>query len=221
MGFAPSKNGETNVFFSQFYDGGYDLVTTLIAYDGAPNGTYTKDGDTIAWDFSRTTRVSEGSAWYDCGSYMDARETSEAFAGATGEEDLDCEAGFVDVWSFASRDGGGITVDTVSNSTSFAPGFILVDPDGCSSSPTTGGRPCTYENDAIKDYGECPSATYLPDPGTFMVLVYSRGSCNGPTAGYEISVEGGLDLQLEADDADRYVYHDYLIEVEGSGTLLR
>ncbi len=209
------------IYTTYSYPGPY---YTPIAFDGAPHASFTHVGDDLSWSYTYegTYQAWEYNHYLDCGT-IEWSDTTEAFGvpGTGVTTTLDCgDDDLIDVWTFEA-DGGAVTVtvDTVSEATTFEPILEVNDPGGCTVARAFGNFACTYP--PIR--GECPSvAIDATVPGPYTVVVSVGNRCpDQPTGEYELRVEGGTDLTLVEDEADQIILVDHLLrfEVRGAGTL--
>ncbi|MFH1467430.1 MAG: hypothetical protein ABIO70_23805 [Pseudomonadota bacterium] len=157
-----------------------------VAYDGSPYGTFTQNGQLdFAWTFDYTSPQYETAYYEYCGTYVYNYATA-SYDGQSGQGEIDCTLGVVDVWTFDANAGDNltITVDTVADATTFDPAFWINDPSGCTVTGADDTFTCTFPP---PEYS-CPSAVIRgAEAGTYEVVIYNW-DCVGDTGAYEIRV---------------------------------
>jgi hypothetical protein len=180
-----------------------------LIYEGSAYGEAVTDGSQISWGFEYLTEGYTYTTAYldDCGADVASSEATEDFGGDLSETStLNCDGSVLDLWEVTadSADDLSISVDTVSDSTTFDPWFFVIDPDGCTTYLADDNFECAYPP---PEYS-CPSVSLAAEAGTYQIAVLGYAdSCAGSTAEYELTVDGadGATLTLIADDADSSV----------------
>jgi formylglycine-generating enzyme required for sulfatase activity len=182
-------------------------------YEGTTNdGSFSRDGNDIAWSFhtENTAASYTGTAYFD-----DCEEeiTDDAVSALGGDIALagtvPCDGWQADVWEITAPDAAdfGITIDTVSDETTFDPAMFINSPVNedevaCVHSYADDGFDCSYPPPAY----ECPAAEVTGDGGVYQVVVFSLGSCSAEEVEYTITATGAGSetLTLSLDDVDRF-----------------
>lgn len=218
-----------NVFGTQYYYyypgyGELGPYTSYHYYSPAyyDNGTLTWDGTNLAWELTGASYTYYSAYGGECASSAGVDDTVVATGDETGTSDHHCDqtSPIVDVWSFESTTGvATVTIDTVASGTAFDPWMLVTDETGCFIDTGFGytaddSFDCTY---APASY-QCPSAEVSSGAGTYYVVVYSYGSCNGTTGAYEIRLDGGTNLTQVLDNEEiaySTVTESFLYRLEG------
>ena len=164
-----------------------------IAWDGAPNAAFERDGDALAWTWTQSYETSTANDVQNvCDYSVFPTATSMRAIGIDAVRgEFPCVAGSMvphDSWTFEARAGEtvSVTVDTVADETAFDPSFWVNGPDTCTLAWVDEGFECTFP----PPYFSCPTGKFVaPQDGVYEVFVTGSGICAGETAGYTLDVQ--------------------------------
>ena len=154
-----------------------------------------------------------------CEAEVEAEAPTEAAFSATGS--VSCEPAVEDVWTLQVEAGATlqVTVDTVSEQTTFDPAVWLNDPaaESCMLGFDDDSFDCTFEPDR---YG-CPAMEIVAGSDTVEIVVAPMSNCAGDVAEYRLLVdaEGAVEGTLTGDDVDMFLVDTQETDLLGRGTL--
>ena len=151
-----------------------------------------------------------------CGSY--GSSLSAGYGGAYSQTStIDCYGRHYDLWSFVGvGDYVNISVDTVSDTTTFNPGFLVLDGSGCEIAHQDDGFDCTYP----PTYFECPSHRIATEKGAdYQILVIAGGPCASSTGEYILYIDSPSDPSLTLMSSDQAYYGGQSITAIGRATI--
>ena len=118
-----------------------------------------------------------------------------------------------------SGDTVSVTLDTVSDASTFDPTMWINDGASCTFLEADDSFDCAFPPPS--GY-QCPSGQFTASSdGTYQVVVRSAGDCDGSSGDYALSVDAASDptLTLVADDIARFGPLAYVLDVSLSGTV--
>jgi len=190
-----------------------------MVYDTSFRGYAAYSKDLLTWTQSYTLPIPDWKIDYTCSGGSGVSGTSD-YGGAYGSTtSMACGGGVTyDRWSFVApaTEYAYVTVDTVSDATSFNP-YFFVTGDGCFIGIADDSFACTYPP---KFGGNCPSYKMSVTAGVEYDVFVLDGGCLTKTIDYEIAIDttGDPTLTLEGSSLPRFLWTE--VDVDGSATLV-
>jgi len=202
-----------------------DRYWAPIAYAGSSYGAFISDGDdfTLSWlSFDAAEyRYSYLDTYNMCMEYTEGAALTDGATTSAGG--LPCGEEILDVWSLTvagETETISISVDTVSESTTFDPMMWVNDVDAgeCALAQADDSFDCSYPPPRFS----CPSVSFDADSERYQIVVVNLGDCAGDVGEYRIVVDGGAGagLELLANDTVSYTVGTHEIDVWAVGSLI-
>lgn len=210
-------------YYSAFYGADYPgPYYATIGYGGGYFGRTTFRDDVLNLDFYYYVPPTEqyvGSYYNACGDVGTSTETTD-HGGEALTSRLPCDGLSADMWTFDVAEGAAlaVSVDTLSDETTFSPMLIVNGPDGCTEVVTEDNFLCSYPPPGYL----CPSwYVERAGGGSYQAMVLNAGDCEGTTGEYALHVDGATNLTLVSDDytAWRITSDSYLLRAVMDATL--